>query len=121
MVVLCCFLLFTSCSVYMAAKKEGVSIDEIEACKTRGCILAKGAELISSERTPDGGLIETYKCLHKKGSTGRAVMHGVLDVATLGLWEVAGTPIEGSKSKKNYFSVKIYYDKDEKIKKVELQ
>ena len=62
----------------------------------------------------------TYKVRAKKGSTARAVMHGLLDVSTLGVWEVAGTPIEGAKGKKKFFAIKVYYDKNENIKKIEL-
>ena len=112
--------MITSCSVYMAAKKEGVSINEIQQCKTRACLIAKGAETISSERNKQGELIETYKVRKEKGSVARAAMHGVLDIATLGIWEVAGTPIEGAKGKKKFFAIKVYYDKEENIKKVEL-
>lgn len=113
-------LFASSCSVYMAAKKEGTSQDELQQCRTRGCILSKGVEVVSSEKTESGELIETYKVMQKKGSTARAIMHGLLDVATLGIWEVAGTPIEGAAGKKEYFSIKVYYDKEENIKKVEL-
>jgi hypothetical protein len=55
-----------------------------------------------------------------KGSAGRAAMHGVLDVFTLGIWEVAGTPIEGTKGKKEMYPIKIYYEDGEKINRVEL-
>jgi hypothetical protein len=112
--------MLTSCSVYMAAKKEGVSIDEIQQCKTRACLIAKGVEPISSEKNEQGELIEIYKVRKKKGSAARAAMHGLLDVATLGIWEVAGTPIEGAKGKKKFFAIKVYYNKEENIKKVEL-
>ncbi len=112
--------MLTSCSVYMAAKKEGASIEEIQQCKTRTCLIAKGAEPISSEKNGEGELIETYKVRSKKGSAARAAMHGLLDVATLGIWEVAGTPIEGAKGKKKFFAIKVYYDQKENIKKVEL-
>ncbi len=38
-------------------------------------------------------------------------MHGLLDVATLGVWEVAGTPIEATKDKK-YVTVTATYKAD---------
>lgn len=105
----------------MAGKKEGAKIEDVSACKTKACLVSKGAEPIDTAKTPDGRLIETYKVLKAKGSTARAVMHGVLDVATLGLWEIAGTPIESSKGKKDYFALKVTYKRDnETIDKVEL-
>ena len=112
--------ILTSCSVYMAAKHEGASLEEIQQCKTRSCLIAKGAVPISSEKNEKDELIEVYKVRAKKGSTARAVMHGLLDVSTLGVWEVAGTPIEGAKGKKKFFAIKVYYDKNENIKKIEL-
>lgn len=48
-------------------------------------------------------------------------MHGVLDVATWGLWEIVGTPVEGQLGKKETVPIRVYYDKDENIKKVELR
>ena len=44
-------------------------------------------------------------------SAGRAIGHGVMDVLTLGLWEVAGTPIEGMQGEKKRLAV-TYDDKD---------
>jgi hypothetical protein len=53
--------LLTSCSVVMAAKKEGTSIDKVQVCRSRGQFLSCGATLISSERTGCGELVETYQ------------------------------------------------------------
>jgi len=44
------FLFLPSCSVYMASKKEGVSIDELSQCKTRSCILSKGATPLETKK-----------------------------------------------------------------------
>ncbi len=105
----------------MAAKKEGVSIDELSQCKTRTCLITKGAIPIDSKKNENGILIEeTYKVQKPKGSTARAAMHGLLDVATLGIWEVAGTPIEGAKGKKKMYSIRVHYEDGEKIKNIEL-
>ena len=46
-------------------------------------------------------------------SSGRAVGHAVMDVLTLGLWEVVGTPIEGFSG--NTFTLSIEYDADERV------
>src|ERR1700722_16681301 len=87
-------LLVSSCSVVMAAKKEGTNIETVQASRTRGQFIACGANVISSERLPSGKLVEVYQFQKERGSAARALMHGVLDVSTLGLWEVIGTPIE---------------------------
>lgn len=113
--------MLTSCSVFMAAKKEGVSIDELTQCKTRACLISKGAIPINSKKNEEGILTEeSYRVQKPKGSTARAAMHGVLDVVTLGIWEVAGTPIEGSKGKKEMYPIQVYYEDGENIQKVEL-
>lgn len=119
-IVLIGVILTTGCSVFMAAKKEGVSVEELSQCRTRSCVLSKGAVPNKTEKNEQGEIIETYTVQAPKGSTARAVMHGVLDVATFGIWEAAGTPMEGAMGKKKYYSIKVIYDKDENVKKVEL-
>lgn len=81
-------------------EKEGASIHELSQCKTKTCLLSKGA--IPADRKNEDGLLieECYQVQKPKGTASRAVMHGLLDVVTLGIWEVAGTPIEGSVGKK---------------------
>ncbi|MBW2650019.1 MAG: hypothetical protein JRC66_03185 [Deltaproteobacteria bacterium] len=118
--VVCMTIVFSGCSVYMAAKKEGVKIEEVSQCKTRGCLVAKGAIPISSRKGKDGTMIEVFNVKKPTGSTSRAVMHGILDVATLGLWELAGTPIEGSKSKSGMIPIEVHYDKNEIIKEIKI-
>ena len=46
-------------------------------------------------------------------SAGRAAGHAVLDVLTLGLWEIAGTPIEGVQGEK--YTATIEYDENDKV------
>ena len=122
-ILLIFFFCFSSvgCSVYMASKKEGTSMEQVNQCKTRSAIKSQqGVEVLSTEKSEDGEISECYKIQEPTGSAARAAMHGVLDVATLGIWEVAGTPIEGSMGEKKYYSIKVYYDKDENVKKIEL-
>ncbi|MCE5316123.1 MAG: hypothetical protein LLG04_02000 [Parachlamydia sp.] len=109
----------TSCSVAMAARKEGVSIDKVQTARTRGQILACGATVISSDRMPTGELVEVYQFQKERGSAARALMHGLLDVSTFGIWEAVGTPIEACDTRE-YFTLRIYYNLDETVNKVEL-
>ena len=110
----------TSCSVAMAARKDGVSITKLQACRTRGQVLACGVLVVESVRDGNGDLVETYQVQKERGSIARAFMHGVLDVSTLGIWEVVGTPIEAHADQKQYYCIRVYYDECEVIKKVEL-
>lgn len=113
-------LTLNSCSVAMAANKQGVSIEKVQTCRNRGQFLACGPQIIDSERLCSEGLVETYQFQKERGSAARALMHGVLDVSTLGLWEVVGTPIEACVDEKTYFSIKVYYDQNENVKTIEL-
>ncbi len=106
----------------MSGKKSGTSIEDVAQSKTRTAVIANdGVEIVHTERDPiDNHIIyEDYLVQKPKGSTWRAVMHGLLDVATLGLWEVVGTPVELSKGGKTYVPIRIYYNEDEEIEKLE--
>lgn len=113
-----CFL--TSCSVVMAAKKEGTSIENVQTSRSRGQILAQGATVISSERLPTGELVEVYQFKKEQGSAARALMHGVLDISTFGLWEVIGTPVEVCLNDEKFYAIKVFYDPQEQVNKMEL-
>lgn len=117
---LCAACSFSSCSVVMAAKKSGTSVENIQTSRSRGQIISQGATVISSERLPSGELVEVYQFKKEQGSAARAFMHGVLDVSTLGLWEVVGTPVEVCMSDDKCFVIKVYYDDQEYVKKIEL-
>jgi hypothetical protein len=103
----------SACSVVMAARNNGVNPKKISECKTRNCIIATGATPLDGKRNKDGHLIsETFRADMPTGSAARAAMHGLLDVGTLGLWEVAGTPIEAVKDRKKGYVVDVNYKND---------
>src|SRR5579872_1085436 len=111
--------LFSSCSVMMASKMQGVELDSIPNIRSRAELIAL-AEPIESRRNDDGERVEIYKILEQKGSIARAVMHGLLDISTGFLWEFAGTPIESALTQDKFISVKVTFDAEDQIKKVEL-
>ena len=50
--------------------------------------------------------IEIYEIeIGNEPSAGRAIAHGTMDILTLGLWEVIGTPIEATTGEKSYLTV----------------
>jgi hypothetical protein len=98
-------IVLSGCSVYKAASNEGVSVSDVSKCKKKGCFLSLGMDIIDNHKNENGSYTETYRAVARKGGGNyiRAAGHGVLDVATLGLWEVAGTPVEGALSNNRGF------------------
>lgn len=101
----------SGCAVYMAADKEGVDIDDVIACQTRTCLIARGAEPLAAMKFDEPN-IAAYRVRKATGSALRAFAHGVLDVATLGLWEIVGTPLEGALDKTRYYGLKVAFAAD---------
>ncbi|GAB4164248.1 MAG: hypothetical protein Tsb006_3800 [Rickettsiaceae bacterium] len=102
----------SGCSVYKAASNEGVSVSDIKKCKTKGCFLSHGMEIVDKHQMENGKYMETYRAVARKSGVNylRAAGHGVLDVATLGIWEVAGTPVEGAISNnRGYITARVIY------------
>ena len=106
-------MMLASCSVYQASSDEGISPDCVIASKNRTDLLSCGMDLISARTLPDGKYLETYRGLASKSGLNylRALGYGTLDVLTLGIWEAAGTPIEGAISKegRRYILATILY------------
>ncbi len=113
-------LFLPACSVVMASNKNGVDIDSIQNACTRTQLIALGAEPIVTESDENENLVETYKIQRERGSIARAFMHGLLDLSTVFLWELAGTPIESALSQEKHYSVKVTFDENEKIQRIEL-
>ena len=84
--------------------------------ETRGAVLSHDeVEILQTERDENGVIIsEDYFVQKKKGSVFKAIMHGVLDLATPGLWEIVGTPVEMSKGGERGFRSEFFIRKMEK-------
>lgn len=105
-------LLIQGCSVGMALSgKKQPELGAIRVGATRGEIeLQLGAPVEILEE--NGKRVDIYEYeIGDEPSAGRAIGHGVMDVLTLGIWEVAGTPIEGSQGDKKRLLIE-YDDKD---------
>lgn len=83
----------------------------------RDLVLAELGTPVSSEKIGnDKKDIYTFVQGYSKGvKASRAVFHGAADVFTLGLWEIAGTPLEGSFDGKK-ISERVIYDANDKVK-----
>lgn len=121
---LCFFtiIFLTSCSAYMASQKKGVPFEEIKQCKTRSeLITKKDVEVIETVENEQSDKVELCRILKEKGSYGRAAFNSFVSVFSLGLWEFAAYPMETSRNEtKSYYNVKVYYDKEDNIKTIEL-
>jgi hypothetical protein len=110
-------LCLSGCAVYMACPKEGARVQDVQSCRTRQQFVNLGSKILSTERTPDGDTIEIYQIPKERGSAVRAIMHGVLDLSTAGVWELAGTPLEIYLNRNEIITIKVTYDsKDVPIK-----
>jgi hypothetical protein len=91
-------ILLSGCSVFMAAKQpDAKNLDLLAVGTPRNLLLAEfGLPVVSEEK--EGKKYDVFKFIqgYSAGAkAGRAVFHGAADIATLGLWEVIGTPTEG--------------------------
>ncbi len=103
-VVLCFFM--TGCSVGMAMSgKKEPQLGAVRTGATRGEVeLQLGHPVEAHEE--NGRRVDIYEYeIGNEPSAGRAIGHGVMDVLTLGLWEVAGTPIEGAQGEKKRLAI----------------
>ena len=110
----------TGCSIFMAAKQpEKKDTKMLVVGIPRATVLSElGAPISTVKKGNETIDIFSFKQGYGKASKfGRAMFHGVADVATLGLWEIIGTPVESSFDGNNV-AYQITYDENENIKNV---
>lgn len=116
-VLFCLAICLSGCSVGMALSGKR----EPQLQNLRKGMDIEEAHFIMRDYTPavtfteEGDRIEEYEIqLGNAPSGGRAIGHGVMDVLTLGAWEIIGTPVEGVSSGKT--TITITYRDDKIIK-----
>ena len=87
----------SACSVFMAAKQpEKKDLSLLKEGVSRAVLISEfGAPVVSEHK--DGKRYEIFKFVqgYSTGAkAGRAFLHGAASIATLGLWELFGTPTE---------------------------
>lgn len=109
---------FSGCSVGMALSgKEEPNLGAFRVGSTRGEVELQLGSPVSSVTTPEGMRVDLYEYeIGNKPSAGRAIGHGVMDILTLGLWEVIGTPIEGFQGEKKRLT--IVYDAKDRVEAI---
>jgi len=86
----------TGCSVGMAMSgKPDPNLGAFGLGSPRGQVEMQLGSPTASTTLADGTRMDLYSYeIGNAPSASRAIGHGVMDVLTLGLWEVVGTPIE---------------------------
>ncbi len=103
------------CSVAMAMSGDpdpDLSIVRVGA--SRGEVEMQLGTAVQQSTTPEGYTIAKYHyTIGNAPSAGRAIAHGAMDVLTLGLWEVIGTPVEAVIPK--HYDMTVTYDRDMRV------
>ena len=103
------------CSVAMAMSGDpdpDLSIVRVGA--SRGEVEMQIGAAVQQSTTREGYTIAKYHyTIGNKPDAGRAIAHGALDVLTLGLWEVIGTPVEAIIVK--HYDMTVTYDRDMRV------
>ena len=110
----------TGWSVFMAAKQpEKKDTKMLAVGVPRAVILAEFGAPVSTVKNGDETVdIFSFKQGYGKAAKfGRMMFHGVADVATLGLWEIIGTPVESGFDGNN-IAYQITYDQNDNVKTV---
>jgi hypothetical protein len=92
--------------------KNNPDLGAVKVGASRGEVEMHLGSPVNSSTLENGNRVEIYEYqTGNEPSAGRAVGHAVMDVLTLGIWEIAGTPIEGFQGEK-YRAIVIYGDDD---------
>jgi hypothetical protein len=107
----------TGCSVGMAMSgKPDPNIGVLSKGQSRDIVLLNLGQPTQTS-TIDTGRVDVFNLERgNEQSVGRAVGHAVMDVLTIGMWEVVGTPIEAFTGDK--FTVTVEYDQNDSVTKV---
>jgi len=110
----------TGCSPVLAAKQPSrKDVDLLAEGIPRNLVIAELGAPVSSE-TRDGQRVEVFSFVqgYRKGvRVARVIGHATADVATFGLWEVAGTPTEATLTG-HRVAYEVTFDTSERIERV---
>jgi hypothetical protein len=105
----------SACSVGMALSGEdNPDLGAVRMGAQRGEVELHLGAPIKTVSLQDGRRADVYEYqIGNEPSAGRAIGHGAMDVLTLGLWELVGTPIEGFQGET--YQATITYDRDDRV------
>jgi hypothetical protein len=109
----------SACAVGMAMSgEEGPDLAACRVGADRADIQAQLGQPHSERVLDNGDQVCSYEYeVGNEPSATRAVMHGGMDVLTLGLWELVGTPVEAVQGET--FEMTVTYGPDGKAKSIE--
>lgn len=114
-VLLLAIVSLSGCSVLLAntgVPNPNTSVVQVGA--TRGELELQFGYPVSSTRLPEGGSVDIYEFEVGRGPNDqRAMAHGMMDILTLGIWEVPGTLIEMSVGQKR--RIQVTYGSDDRV------
>ena len=110
---------FSGCATSATTYKEAL-YPKIRSCRTKACLQSYGLRKIYTSKYQDG-YIELYKLPshHDDAYTARQVGHGLMSLATLGLWEIAYYQIEDA-LEPDTFTVQAIYQSPNVIKEIQI-
>lgn len=118
------FLLFSGygCSAVMAVRQpEKKDLNVLSPGNHQDMVRAELGAPISTGKDGESNEYDIFG-FQEGNSKGwgvtRGILYGILDVATLGVWEVIGTPIEGGISGGNRINIRVVYQ-DKKVLRVD--
>ena len=115
--LLVCVVFLHACSVGMAMSgRPDPNTGALRIGQSRDEVLLHLGQPTQTLATAEGRTDEFHLQRGNAPSAGRAVGHAVLDVLTLGAWEIVGTPVEGFIGET--FTLAVSYDADEKVTKI---
>lgn len=108
----------SACSVGMALSgKTHPDLGAVKVGASRGEVEMHLGTPVHSSSLQNGNRADIYEYeIGNEPSAGRAVGHAVMDVLTLGIWEVVGTPIEAVQGEK--YRATIIYDGNDRVNEI---
>ena len=107
----------TGCSMFMALHgKRDANVGALSIGQDRAIVIANLGQPDKTVTTENGRVDIFHLQRGNAPSGGRALAHGAIDVVTLGLWEIIGTPIEAMQGES--YTMTVEYDKQDKVTKV---
>lgn len=116
-------VLSSGCSLYMSARlPEKKNLAILNSGTDRDLLIAEFGVPVYSEKLANDDKKEIYSFVQGYGKAarfGRTFWHGTADVASLGLWEIFGTPIESTFNGKK-MSISVIFDANNKLKEAQI-